>query len=238
MSQMIDQRGVGDDWSDAPAEPPVSYGESQESYGRMPPQDADAEMSVLGSMMMSKDAIADVNEQIKGGDFYRPAHESIHDAIVELYSKGEPADPVTVAAELQRRGELTKVGGAPYLHTLTHNVPIAANAGFYAGIVREKSILRRLVDAGTRIAQMGYAGEGDVDDTVDRAQQEVYAVTDKRTSEDYAPLSDIMEATLDEIEAISSHDGSMRGVPTGFADLDELVNGLQGGQMIIVAARP
>src|SRR4029453_14062064 len=101
-----------------------------------------------------------------------------------------------------------------------------------------KAILRRLVDAGTRIAQMGYAGEGNVDDTVDRAQQEVYAVTEKRTAEDYAPLSAIMEATLDEIEAISNHDGSMRGVPTGFADLDELVNGFQGGQMIIVAARP
>ncbi|MCW2759303.1 MAG: dnaB, partial [Nocardioidaceae bacterium] len=188
--------------------------------------------------MLSKDAIADVNERIKGPDFYRPAHESIYDAIVELYSKGEPADPVTVVAELNRRGELARVGGAPYLHTLTANVPIATNASFYADIVREKAILRRLVDAGTRIAQMGYAGEGNVDDTVDRAQQEVYAVTEKRTAEDYAPLSAIMEATLDEIEAISNHDGSMRGVPTGFADLDELVNGFQGGQMIIVAARP
>ncbi len=117
-------------------------------------------------------------------------------------------------------------------------MPIAANAGFYADIVREKSILRRLVDAGTRIAQMGYAGEGEVDDTVDRAQAEIYAITEKRAAEDYAPLSAIMEATLDEIEAISNHDGCLRGVPTGFADLDELTNGLQAGQMVIVAARP
>ncbi len=94
-------------------------------------------------------------------------------------------------------------------------MPIAANAGYYAEIVREKSILRRLVDAGTKIAQLGYAGEGQVDDTVDRAQAEIYAITEKRTSEDYAPLSDIMEATLDEIEAISNHDGTLRGVPTG-----------------------
>ena len=230
-------------WSPrARAEPPIVYGESQETYaggggGRMPPQDADAEQSVLGAMMLSKDAIADVNEHL-GPDFYRPAHETIYDAIAELYAKGEPADPVTVAAELKRRSELARVGGAPYLHTLTANVPIATNASFYAYIVREKAILRRLVDAGTRIAQMGYAGEGNVDDTVDRAQQEVYAVTEKRTAEDYAPLSAIMEATLDEIEAISNHDGSMRGVPTGFADLDDLVNGFQGGQMIIVAARP
>lgn len=206
--------------------------------GRMPPQDPDAEQSVLGAMLLSKDAIADVNEQIKGPDFYKPAHETIYDAIVDLYGRGEPADPVTVAAELQRRGELGRVGGAPYLHTLSANVPIAANAGFYAGIVREKSILRRLVDAGTKIAQLGYAGEGQVDDVVDRAQAEVYAITEKRTSEDYAPLSQIMEATLDEIEAISNRDGEMVGVPTGFMDLDELTNGLHGGQMIIVAGRP
>ncbi len=205
---------------------------------RTPPQDNDAEQSVLGSMLLSKDAIADVVEGVRGPDFYRPAHETIFDAMVDLYGRGEPVDPVTTAAELQRRGELVRVGGAPYLHTLSASVPIAANAGYYAEIVREKAILRRLVDAGTRIAQMGYAGEGLVDDVVDRAQQEVYGVTDKRSSEDYAPLSSIMEGALDEIEAISNRDGEMVGVPTGFADLDELTNGLHGGQMVIIAARP
>jgi replicative DNA helicase len=228
-----------------PGDPGPSYdagmpesGSQEHWTGRMPPQDADAEQSVLGSMLISKDAIADVNELVKGPDFYRPAHETIYDAIIELYGRGEPADPVTVSAELQRRGELQRIGGAPYLHTLSASVPIAANAGYYAAIVREKAILRRLVDAGTRIAQMGYAGEGDVDDTVDRAQAEVYSITEKRQYEDYAPLSDIMEATLDEIEAISNRDGEMVGVPTGFADLDELTNGLQAGQMVIVAGRP
>jgi replicative DNA helicase len=205
---------------------------------RTPPQDNDAEQSVLGSMLLSKDAIADVIESVRGTDFYRPAHETIFDAMVDLYGRGEPVDPVTTAAELQRRGELGRIGGAPYLHTLSASVPIAANAGYYAEIVREKAILRRLVDAGTKIAQMGYSGEGQVDDVVDRAQAEVYAVTDKRTSEDYAPLSAIMEATLDEIEAISNRDGDMFGVPAGFADLDELTNGFHGGQMVIVAARP
>src|ERR1700710_1094960 len=212
---------------------------NQETWsGRMPPQDSDAEQSVLGSMLISKDAIADVNEVIGGADFYRPAHETIYDAIVDLYGRGEPADPVTVSAELNRRGELGRVGGAPYLHTPSASVPIAANAGYYATIVREKAILRRLVDAGTKIAQMGYAGEGDVDQTVDVAQQEIYAIGEKRQQEDYAPLSSIMEGTLDEIEAISNKDGSGGGVPTGFADLDELTNGFTGGQMIIVAARP
>jgi replicative DNA helicase len=205
---------------------------------RTPPQDDAAEQSVLGAMLLSKDAVADVIEVIRGTDFYKPAHETIYDAVLDLYGRGQPADAVTVAAELSRRGEISRVGGAPYLHTLVSSVPIAVNAGYYAEIVREKAILRRLVTAGTRIAQMGYAGEGVVDDVVDAAQQEVYEVTEKRTSEDYAPLSEIIHSTLDEIEAISNRGGEMTGVPTGFADLDELTNGMHGGQMVIIAARP
>ena len=225
------------DWGDGPA--PYEPGEAPRTPGdRTPPQDNAAEQSVLGSMLLSKDAIADVSEVLRGIDFYRPAHEIIHDAILDLYSRGEPADPVTVAAELQRRGELQRIGGAPYLHTLSANVPIAANAGYYAEIVHEKAILRRLVTAGTRIVQLGYAGEGQIDSVVDEAQAEVYKITDKRAQEDYAPLADIMEGVLDEIEAIGNRDGGMYGVPTGFADLDELTNGLHSGQMIIVAARP
>ncbi|RYP83812.1 replicative DNA helicase [Nocardioides guangzhouensis] len=225
------------DWGDGPA--PYEPGEAPRTPGdRTPPQDNAAEQSVLGSMLLSKDAIADVSEVLRGTDFYRPAHEIIHDSILDLYSRGEPADPVTVAAELQRRGELQRIGGAPYLHTLSANVPIAANAGYYAEIVHEKAILRRLVTAGTRIVQLGYAGEGQIDSVVDEAQAEVYKITDKRAQEDYAPLADIMEGVLDEIEAIGNRDGGMYGVPTGFADLDELTNGLHSGQMIIVAARP
>jgi replicative DNA helicase len=225
------------DWGDGPAA--FEPGERPRGPGdRTPPQDNAAEQSVLGSMLLSKDAIADVAESIRGTDFYRPAHEVIHDAIIDLYGRGEPADPVTVAAELQRKGELQRIGGAPYLHTLSANVPIAANAGFYAEIVREKAILRRLVDAGTKIVQIGYAGEGQVDDVVDQAQAEVYKITEKRSAEDYAPLSDIMEGVLDEIEAIGNREGGIYGVPTGFADLDDLTNGLHSGQMVIVAARP
>jgi replicative DNA helicase len=220
-----------------PSEADESYPSG--SYGaRTPPQDNAAEQCVLGAMMLSKDAIADVVESLRGTDFYRPVHESVFDAVIDLYGRGEPADAVTVAAELQKRGELARVGGAPYLHTLVASVPVAANAGYYAEIVREKAILRRLVDAGTKIVQIGYAGEGEVDDVVDQAQAEIYGVTDKRTSDDYAPLSEIMEATLDELDSISSRGGAMSGVPTGFADLDELTNGLHPGQMVIIAARP
>ncbi|WP_210651249.1 replicative DNA helicase [Nocardioides sp. SYSU D00065] len=224
-------------WGDGPAA--YEPGESPRSAGdRTPPQDNAAEQSVLGSMLLSKDAIADVVEVIKGVDYYRPAHEVIHDAIIDLYGRGEPADPITVAAELQKRGELQRIGGAPYLHTLSANVPIAANAGYYAEIVRDKAVLRRLVEAGTRIAALGYAGEGQIDDVVDSAQAEVYRVTDRRATEDYAPLSDIMSGVLDEIEMIGNREAGLYGVPTGFADLDDLTNGLHSGQMIIVAARP
>jgi replicative DNA helicase len=236
-----DARGFQDppleEWGDGPA--PYAPGERPSSPGdRTPPQDMAAEQSVLGSMLISKDAIADVTEVLRGVDFYRPSHETVYDAVIDLYGRGEPVDMVTVAAELQRRGELQRVGGAPYLHTLSANVPIAANAGYYAEIVREKAILRRLVDAGTKIVQIGYAGEGQVDDIVDEAQAEVYKVTDKRATEDYAPLSDIMDGVLDEIEAISNREAGIYGVPTGFADFDDLTNGFHGGQMIIVAARP
>ncbi|MCW2736592.1 MAG: dnaB [Nocardioides sp.] len=224
-------------WGDGPAA--YEPGNAPRSAGdRTPPQDNAAEQSVLGSMLLSKDAIADVVEALKGVDYYRPAHEIIHDAIIDLYGRGEPADPITVAAELTKRGELQRIGGAPYLHTLSANVPIAANAGYYAEIVRDKAVLRRLVEAGTRIAQLGYAGEGQIDDVVDSAQAEVYKVTDRRATEDYAPLSDIMSGVLDEIEMIGNREAGLYGVPTGFADLDDLTNGLHSGQMIIVAARP
>nr|WP_083751262.1 replicative DNA helicase [Kribbella sp. ALI-6-A] len=207
-------------------------------FDRTPPQDLAAEQCVLGAMMLSKDAIADCIETLRGTDFYRPAHESVYDAITDLYARGEPADAITVAAELTKRGEMARIGGAPYVHTLVASVPLAANASYYAHIVREKAILRRLVEAGTKIVQLGYAGEGEVDDVVDEAQAEIYQVTEKRTTEDYAPLKDIMEGALDEIEAIDSRGDAMVGVPTGFTDLDELTNGLHPGQMIIVAARP
>ncbi|MFI6957655.1 replicative DNA helicase [Nocardia sp. NPDC050408] len=199
-----------------------------------------AEQSVLGGMLLSKDAIADVVEVLRPGDFYRPAHQAVYDTILDLYGRGEPADPVTVSAGLDRRGELKRIGGPPYLVTLTQTVPTAANAGYYAEIVAEKAILRRLVEAGTRIVQYGYAGADgqDIAEVVDRAQAEVYEVTERRTTEDFLPLEELLQPTMDEIDSIASRGGISLGVPTGFTELDELTNGLHPGQMIIVAARP
>jgi replicative DNA helicase len=209
-------------------------------FEKQPPQDLPAEQSVLGGMMLSKDAIADVVEVLTPTDFYRPAHQAVYDCVLDLYSRGEPADPITVSAELERRGELGRVGGAPYLHTLIATVPTAANASYYAEIVAEKAVLRRLVEAGTRIVQMGYNGaEGAaIDEVVDRAQAAIYEVSERRMSEDYVSLEELLQPTMDEIDAIASRGGSSLGVPTGFTDLDETTNGLHPGQMIIVAARP
>ena len=204
---------------------------------RVPPQDVAAEQSALGSMMLSKDAIAECSELVKAQDFYRPAHETIFEACVDLYSRGEPVDAITVGDELTKRGDLQRIGGTAYLHQLIGAVPTAANASFYAEIVAERAVLRRLVEAGTRIVQSGYTG-GDVEDIVNAAQAEVYAVADKRGGDDYHPLGSLLEPTMDEIEHAAGATGDMTGVPTGFTDLDELTNGFHPGQMIIVAARP
>jgi replicative DNA helicase len=227
---------ITDDVRAAPAAGP------EPAFDRTPPQDLVAEQCVLGAMLLSKDAIADVVEVLRSADFYRPAHATIFDTILDLYGRGEPADPITVVAALTNSGELVRVGGGPYLHTLVSLVPTAANAGYYARIVAERAVLRRLVEAGTRIVAMGYgaaSGQGrDVDDIVDLAQQAVYDVTERRSGDDFAILADLLQPALDEIEASGAREGMMAGVPTGFGDLDRILNGLHPGQLIVVAGRP
>lgn len=204
---------------------------------RTPPQDIPAEQSVLGAMLLSKDSVGEVGEILKGRDFYRPAHEYIYEAIIDQDGRGEPVDAITIADSLSKRGQLQQVGGHIYLHELVSSVSVTANAVYYAEIVRDKAVLRRLVDASLKIAQMGYAGQGDIDEIVDRAQQAVYEVSENKVKEDYQPLSELIEGALDEMEELSKN-GVLPGVPTGFADLDRLTNGLHPGQMIIIAARP
>lgn len=213
-------------------------GSSEFQADRTPPQDLLAEQSTLGAMMLSKDAVADVIEEVRGIDFYQPRHEIIYDAILALYSRGEPTDVITVTDELTKSGSLSRAGGPEYLHTLTNAVPTAANASYYAGIVAERAILRRLVEAGTKIAQMGYAAEGEAVDLVNDAQAEIYNVTGNVGSEDTISLSQAVQSAVDEIEAARGRDGKMVGVPTGFSDLDKLTNGLHPGQLILIAARP
>jgi replicative DNA helicase len=240
---------IGDDVRPAQPRPVEQRPESRQEprsdegqFDRTPPQDVAAEQSVLGGMLLSKDAIADVVEVLRPADFYRPAHARIFEMVLDLYGRGEPADAVTVAAALADAGELARVGGAGYLHTLMASVPTAANAAYYAKIVGERAVLRRLIEAGTRIVQLGYGSAGgsgrDVDDLVDIAQQAVYEINERRVGEDFAILSDLLQPTLDEIEAVGAQSGMMTGVPTGFTDLDRLLNGLHPGQLVIVAGRP
>ncbi|MFC5035004.1 replicative DNA helicase [Streptomyces sp. DSM 41987] len=209
---------------------------SAQGFERVPPQDLDAEQSVLGALLLSKDAIGEVIDIVAGPDFYRPAHATVFNAVLDLYGRGEPADPITVAAELKRRGDLSRIGGAGYLHTLVQAVPTAANGTYYADIVRDRARLRRLVEAGTAITALGY-GDGDADEITDAAGAAFNAaVAIDESTASFRP-ADRSVSLMDRLEARSRGEVT-KGVPTGFTDLDHLTNGLHGGQVIVIAARP
>jgi replicative DNA helicase len=212
--------------------------QSQPSEQRMLPSDMLAEQCTLGGMLLSQEAIADVFDAVRGPDFYAPKHEIIYNAILELFNRGEPTDVITVTSQLSKTGELVRAGGADYLHTLTSIVPTAANAAFYADIVQEKATLRRLIEVGTKIAQMGYTAQGEITELVNQAQSDVYAVSKAGAGEDYVPLFDSIDAAVELMENAQKRGGEMVGVPTGFQKLDEMTHGLHPGQLIILAARP
>jgi replicative DNA helicase len=212
---------------------------TDELLTRQPPNDAESEQAVLGGMMMSRDAVADVLEELRGpDDFYRPAHQTIYEAILSLYARGEPTDAVALRAELTRTGAAQRVGDAPYLHTLLAATPSVASAGYYAHIVADLAVQRRIVQAGVRVTQIGY-GTGDVDDAVVQVEAEIDNATRRHGgSNDPMPFEQLLQGSMDEIDAISSRGGRLTGVPTGFLELDRITNGLHAGQMIVVAARP
>ncbi|MFF3127774.1 replicative DNA helicase [Streptomyces sp. NPDC057908] len=206
------------------------------SFDRVPPQDLNAEQCTLGGMLLSKDAIGEVNETgINDSAYYRPAHGTIHGTIMDMYGRGEPVDPITVAAELTKRGDIVKVGGAPYLHTLVQAVPTAANASYYAEIVVDRAKLRRLVEAGTRIVQMGYAAEGEVSDIVDAAQAEMQAATKLSAGaglERVQWVDDMLEEYLVSMDAPPPS-----RLPLPYIDLEAILP-MEPGDLVVVAARP
>ena len=210
----------------------------QASDPRVAPHNLEAEQSTLGGMLLSQEAVAEVVEEVTGLDFYAGKHELIFNSILTLFGRGEPTDVIAVTDELNKHGNLLKAGGSDYLHSLASYVPTAANAGYYAKIVGDKAILRRLIDAGTRIAQSGYDSQGEVEDLVNQAQAEVYKVASQSSREDYVGLSESLEAAIHEIEVAQNRGGEMTGISTGFTDLDSYTHGLHPGQLIIVAARP
>ncbi len=208
------------------------------TYDRVPPHNIEAEECVLGSMLLSKDAIAEVLELLHEEDYYRPSHRTVFRSALELYSHGQAVDPVTVAEELRRSGQLADVGGAPFVHTLVSSVPTAANAGHYARIVKEAGILRRLIDVGTRIVQLGYETPQDTERAVDEAESLVYRVAQGRVTEDYQSLREVLTSTLESIERLHEDRRELTGVPSGFPELDRLTSGFQNSNLVIVAARP
>lgn len=200
------------------------------------PEDIEAEMAVLGGMLLSRDAVGDVSELLRGpADFYRPAHGVIYAAVLDLYGRGEPVDAVTAAAELSRRGELERVGGAPYLHTLISQVPAAANAEYYADLMRDSAQVRRLGEAVIRIGQLTAARQGTAAELIDQAEAELFGVAGARTESSFAPVGDGYLAMLEEAE---NGGDALGGTPTGFADLDAMTGGLRPDQLIVIAGRP
>ncbi|WP_079932674.1 replicative DNA helicase [Carboxydocella sp. ULO1] len=205
---------------------------------RVPPHNLDAEQSVLGSMLLDQEAVFKAMEIIRAEDFYRDAHRLIFEAICDLADRSEPVDIITVAEELQQRGQLDKVGGAAYIATLSGIVPTAANVEYYARIIREKSLLRALISAATRIAQLGYEGEAEAEEILMQAEKMIYDLSQRKASRTFATMHEILMETFDRIEYLYQNKGDVTGVPTGFIDLDRLTSGLQPSDLIIVAARP
>jgi replicative DNA helicase len=208
-------------------------------YDRVPPHNLDAEVSVLGGMLLSKDAIAEVSEFVGPEDFYRGAHRTMFEAIRELYDHGEPVDAVTLADVLERRGTLEDVGGAVAIMDLVAKVPTAANALYYARIVADQALRRRLIDAGTQITKLGYEPEGGVADAVDTAESLVFAVAQRgRGAGEFVPMKRLLRESMDLLEQLQENDSAVTGLATGFIDFDTLTAGLQPGNLIILAARP
>ena len=205
---------------------------------RTPPHNLDAEESLLGAMLLSRDAIAAAMETCTVDDFYRPSHGHIFDAVNTLYNLGEPADPVTVADELTRAGLLDDVGGLAALVALQANTPATTNAARYARIVEEHALLRRLISVAGEIAEMGYGMPDDVAAALDRAEGLVFGVAERRVTDSLKPITELLYASMDRLEHLYGQDEAITGVPTGYTDLDEKLFGLQPSSLIIVGARP
>ena len=205
---------------------------------RVPPQNLEAEQSVLGSMLLDRDAIARVVESLRPEDFYRDLHRTIFEAMLELFERGEPVDLITVTNRLATAGKLEDIGGATYLASLPNTVPTAANAEYYAGIVLEKSMLRALISAGTHIASLGYEGMDEVSALIDQAEKLVYGIAARRNIQDFETIKEILKSSFEKIDKRYQEKGTVTGVATGFTDLDTLTSGLQPADMVIIAARP
>jgi len=205
---------------------------------RLPPQSIEAEQSVLGSILIDRDAVIEVADFLKPEDFYRQAHGRIYAVIIELSERREPVDVVTVAEALERTGDLEAIGGRAYLGTLSNQTPTAVHAAQYARIVERKAILRNLISAAGKIAGIGYEDPAEVQEAIDRAESELFAVSQRRVAAGFSPLKSLLHDAYDRLDYLHEHRGELSGIRTGFGDLDTLTTGLQKSDLVILAARP
>jgi len=205
---------------------------------RIPPQNLEAEQSVLGSLLLDKDAIIQVGDVVTSGDFYEERNGIIYEAMIVLYEKRMPIDVVTLTDQLEKSKQLKEVGGASYLSTLVNAVPTAAHAAKYAEIVKNKAVLRRLIKAASTISELSYREEKDIDEVLDKSEQELFAVSQKFFRQYFTPIKSVLSEAFDRIDELHKNKGALRGVPTGFKELDDLLAGFQPSDLIILAARP
>ena len=205
---------------------------------KLPPQNIEAEQSVLGSLLLDKDALIKVADFLHPEDFYRDDHAEIYKTILRLYEKRKPIDVVTLTDFLETAKKLKEVGGATYLSTLVNGVPTAANIVTYAQIIQQKATLRRLISAATSIAEMGYDENTEIETILDKAESNLFSVSQKFIKQYFTPIKDILSDSFERIDKLHREKGTLRGVPTGFRDLDALLAGLQNSDLIILAARP
>jgi len=208
------------------------------NIGRVPPQNIEAEQSVIGSMMLDREVIPVITELLKPEDFYRQDHVEIYEAVMDLFERAEPIDIITVSDQLRLRGSLENVGGLEYLTQLVNSVPTTANVRHYAKIVEEKSLMRKLIRTSSDIVNMGYEANEEVEYVLDKAEQNIFDILQKRNLKGMTPIKDVLEDTFDRLEELYNNKGSITGVPTGFTDLDFKTAGLQNSDLILIAARP
>lgn len=216
----------------------ITMASSSNENLRVPPQNIEAERSVLGSLMLDKDAIIKVANLIRQGDFYKDDHNLIFEAMIELYDQREPIDVLSLSNRLEEKGQLEKIGGSSYLTTLVTAVPSSANIEHYAKVVQKKSTLRKLIITASELVELGYKEDEDVEKILDTAEQKLFQVSQKYLKQDFVPIRSILEAAFNRIDELHKGDHKLRGIPSGFPDLDNILAGFQKSDLIIVAARP
>ena len=209
-----------------------------EDMGRIPPHSVESEQSILGSIILDKDAMITVAETINSGDFYKEAHKIIYESMLRLNSNNEPIDLITLIEELRKEGHLDSVGGISYLTSLSTIVPTTSNVKYYANIVKEKSVMRQLIKASNEIINLGYDGSSDVQEILDKAEKNIFDISQEKSGDEIKPINLVLQDAYDMIESLYTNKSEVTGITTGFADLNKKINGLQRTDLILVAARP